>query len=139
MIFAPERQRIIDEEITKLLETYFILEIDYPEWLTNVVLVQKCNGKWRVCIDYTDLNKACSKDFYPLPHIDQLIDATSRFGMLSFMDSFSGYHQISMCKEDISKMTFITHRAIYTYKKMTFGLLNVGATYQRMMNFVFGR
>lgn len=121
------------------MEAGFIFEIDYPEWLANIVLVQKQNGKWRLCIDYTDLNKACPKDFYPLSNIDQLIDATSRYDMLSFMDAFSGYHQISMAKKDIPKTSFITHRAIYAYRKMTFGLLNAGATYQRMMNFVFRR
>lgn len=128
-IFAPKRQKIIDEEIAKLLDTDIIFEINYPEWLANVVLSRKQNGKWRVCIDYIDLNKACPKDFYPLPHIDQLIDATSGYALLSFLDAFSGYNQISMYKEYISKTSFITHRTIYAYKKMPFGLVNARATY----------
>lgn len=115
----------------------FIFEIDYPEWLINVVLVRKQNGKWMMCIDYIDLNKACLKDFYPLSHIDQLINATSGYSLLSFLDAFSGYNYISMCKEDILTMVFITHQTIYAYKKITFSLINVGATYQRMMNYVF--
>lgn len=75
------------------------------------------------------------KDFYPLPHIDQLIIAASVFVLLSFMDVFSGYNQILICKEDILKTSFISHRGIYAYKKMTFSLFNVRATYQKMMNY----
>nr|XP_017221119.1 PREDICTED: uncharacterized protein LOC108197890 [Daucus carota subsp. sativus] len=75
--FAPERQKAIDEEVGKLMKADIICEIKYPEWLANVVMVKKANGKWRMCVDYTDLNAACPKDPYPLPSIDQLIDATS--------------------------------------------------------------
>ena len=77
--FAPERQRAIDEEVDKLLEAGFIRESTYPDWLANVVMVKKASGKWRICIDYTDLNRACLKDSFPLPKIDQLVDATSGF------------------------------------------------------------
>ncbi|XP_057954090.1 uncharacterized protein LOC131148402 [Malania oleifera] len=70
--FAMERIKIINEEVTKLLQANFIREVDYPEWLSNMVLVRKPNGKWRTCIDFTDLNKACPKDSFPLPRIDQL-------------------------------------------------------------------
>lgn len=90
-----------------------------------------------MCIDYTYLNKFCSKDFYPLPHIDQLIDAILGHDFLSFLNTFVGYNQILMYKEDIPKTSFITHRVIYAYKNMPFGLINVGETYQCMMNKVF--
>ena len=135
--FAPERQQAIDDEVEKLLKADIICEIKYPDWLANVVLVKKPNGRWRMCVDYTNLNSACPKDSYPLPSIDQLIDATSGHVMLSFMDAFSGYNQIKMNPGDIPKTAFITHRAVYAYKMMSFGLINVGATYQRMMNAVF--
>ena len=101
------------------------------------MLVKKANGKWRMCVDYTDLNAACPKDPYPLPSIDQLIDATAGHLMLSFMDAFSGYNQIKMAPEDCEKTAFITHRGVYCYKVMLFGLINAGATYQRMMNKIF--
>lgn len=114
-----------------------IFEINYPKWLANVVLAQKQNEKWRVCIDYINLNKTCPKDFYPLPHIDHLIDATSGHVLLSFLNAFSGYNQTSMYKRDIPKMAFITHCVIYAYKKISIRLINVRATYQRMMNKVF--
>ncbi|XP_077237166.1 uncharacterized protein LOC143878818 [Tasmannia lanceolata] len=88
--FSPERQQAIKEEVEKLLKADFIQEIKYTDWLANVVMVKKANGKWRIRIDFTDLNKACSKDSYPLPKINQLIDATSGHKLLSFMDAFSG-------------------------------------------------
>ncbi|XP_074373430.1 uncharacterized protein LOC141713754 [Apium graveolens] len=98
---------------------------------------EKANGKWRMCIDYTDLNSACPKDPYPLPNIDQLIDATSGHVMLSFMDAYSGYNQIKMNPKDILKTAFITHRAVYAYVILPFGLTNTGTTYQRAMNKIF--
>ncbi|XP_074323982.1 uncharacterized protein LOC141660900 [Apium graveolens] len=135
--FAPERQQAIDEEVKKLLKADIICKIKYPDWLANVVLVKKPNGKWRMCIDYTSLNAACPKDSYPLPNIDQLIDATSGHTVLSFMDAFSGYNQVRMNPEDIAKTSFITHRAVYAFVMMPFGLINAGATYQKMMNTIF--
>lgn len=103
-----------------MLANDVIFEIDYSEWLANMVLAQKKNRKWKVCIDYTDLNKGCPDDFYLLSHIDQLIDATFEHALLIFLDAFSRYNQISMFKEGIPKTTFITHHAIYAYKKMSF-------------------
>ena len=79
-----------------LLEAGFIREVSYPDWLANVVVVPKKEGKWRVCVDYTNLNNACPKDSFPLTRIDQIVDSTSGQGMLSFLDAFSGYHQIPM-------------------------------------------
>lgn len=122
------RKKVIDEEVENLLNADIICEIKYPDWLANVVLVKKPNGKWRMCVDYTDLNAACPKDSFPLPSIDQLINATSRHTMLSFMDAFFGYNQINMDLKDIAKTAFITHRAVYAYKMMPFGLINAGST-----------
>ena len=79
----------------------------YPEWFANVVLVKKANGKWRMCVNFTDLNKACSKDSFPLPKIDQLVDSTAGHKLLTFMDAFSGYNQIRMAKEHLEKTSFI--------------------------------
>ncbi|XP_074328071.1 uncharacterized protein LOC141665984 [Apium graveolens] len=135
--FAPERQQAIDQEVEKLLKADIICEIKYPDWLANVVLVKKPNGKWRMCVDYTSLNSACPKDSYPLPNIDQLIDATSGHIMLSFINAFSGYNQVKMNPADIAKTAFITHRAVYAFVMMPFGLINAGATYQKMMNTIF--
>ena len=111
----------------------------YPEWLANVVLVKKANGKWRMCVDFTDLNKACPKDSFPLPRIDQLVDFTAGHKLLTFMDAFSRYNQIKMAEEDQEKTAFITSQGLYCYKVMPFGLKNAGATYQRLVNKMFNQ
>ena len=90
-----------------MLSAGFIREVKYLEWLANVVVVPKKGGKWRVCVDYTDLNEAFSKENFPLPRIDQIVDASTGHGMLSFMDAFSGYHQIPIHPLDVGKTTFI--------------------------------
>ena len=102
-VFAQERDKAVAEEVKKLLEAGFIREVYYPDWLTNVVMVRKNNGKWRMCVDFTDLNRACPKDSYPLLRIDTLVNSTARHELLSFMDAFSGYNQIKMKEEDQEK------------------------------------
>lgn len=109
----------------------------YPEWLANVVMVKKKNDKWKMCVDFTDLNKACPKDHFPLPRIDQLVDATSGHELLSFMDAYSSYNQIKIKLENRESTVFITPRGTYYYNVMLFGLKNAGATYQRLVNKVF--
>jgi hypothetical protein len=136
-VFAAERNMAVAEEVEKLLKAGFIREVDYPEWLANVVLVKKSNGKWRMCVDFIDLNKACPKDSFPLPRIDLLVDSTAGHELLSFMDAFSGYNQIHMKEADQEKTAFITDRGLYCYKMMPFGLKNAGATYQRLVNRMF--
>ena len=90
--FNEKRRQVIREETRKLLSVGHIREIQYPEWLGNVVLGKKANGKWRMCVDLMDLNKACPKDSYPLPSIDALVDNASGCRMLNFLDAFSGYN-----------------------------------------------
>ena len=102
--FNEERQLVVREERQKLLSAGHIREIQYPEWLANVVLVKKANGKWRMCVDFTDLNKGCPKDSYPLPSIDALVDSAFGCKVLSFLDAFSGYNQIKMHPRDERKM-----------------------------------
>ena len=136
-VFAPERDDAIKEEVQKLTTAQFIREVYYPDWLANVVMVKKANDKWRMCVDFTDLNKACPKDSYPLPLIDQLVDSTAGHQLLSFMDAFSGYNQIKMDEADQEKTSFITSQGLFCYKVMPFGLKNAGATYQRLVNHMF--
>ena len=102
-----------------------------------MVIVPKKGNKWRVCVDYTDLNDACPKDSFPLPHIDQIVDASAGHGMMSFLDAFSGYHQIPMYPPDAEKTSFITPHGLYCYYVMPFGLKNAGATYQRLVTKMF--
>jgi len=99
--------------------------------------VKKKSGKWRVCIDFTNLSEACPKDNYPPSKIDQLIEATTEHELLSFMDAYSCYNQINMYPPDKDKTAFTTGRGIFCYKVMPFGLKNSGATFQQMINRVF--
>ncbi|KAG7583508.1 Ribonuclease H domain [Arabidopsis suecica] len=132
-----ERAKAVNDEVDKLLKIGSIREVQYPEWVANTVVVKKKNGKDRVCIDFTDLNKACPKDSFPLPHIDRLVESTAGNELLTFMDAFSGYNQIMMDPEDQEKTSFITDRGTYCYRVMPFGLKNAGATYQRLVNKMF--
>lgn len=90
----------MNQEVEKLRKVGHVREIQYPTWLSTVVLVKKSNGKCRICIDFTDLNKACPKDAYPLPNIDSLVDGVAGCELLSFMDAYSGYNQIKMHPND---------------------------------------
>lgn len=88
------------QEVEKLVTAGFMRKVYYPDWLANVVMVRKPNGKWRMCVDFTDFNKACVKDSFSLPIIDMLVDSTVGHQVLSFMDAFSGYNQIKMHESD---------------------------------------
>ena len=136
-VFALERDNAIKDEVQKLIAVKFIREVYYPDWLANVVMVKKANGKWRMCVNFTDLNKACPKDSNPLPRIDQLMDSTASHKLLSFMDAFSGYNQIRMDEANQEKTSFVTSQGLFCYKVMPFGLKNAGATYQRLVNHMF--
>ena len=127
----------IREEVMKLKHAGAIKEVFYPEWLANTVVVKKKNGKWRVCVDFMDLNKACLKDSFPMPRIDQLVDATAGHPQMSFLDAFQGYHQIPLALEDQEKTAFMTPTGNYHYKVMPFSLKNAGSTYQKMMTRMF--
>ena len=123
--------------MNKLLAANFIREVHYPEWLDNVVMVKKANRKWRMCVDFTNLNQACPKDSFPLPKIDQLVDSTAGHKLLTFMDAFSSYNQILMVEGDQEKTAFVTSQGLYCYRVTPFGLKNAGATYQRLVNQMF--
>ena len=101
------------------------------------MVVKKKNGKWRVCVDFTNLNEACPKDPFPLPKINQLVDATVGHPRMSFLDVFQGYYQIPLALDDQENTAFVTPVGNYHYKVMPFGLKNAGSTYQRMMTRMF--
>ena len=123
--------------MARLKQARAIKEVFYPKWLANTVVVKKKSGKWRVCVDFTDLNKACPKDPFPVPKIDQLVDAIVGHPRMSFLDAFQGYHQIPLALDDQEKTAFVTPIENYHYKVIPFGLKNVGSTYQRMMTKMF--
>ena len=105
---SPDKALAMLEQVQSLLDAGFICEIIYPTWLSNIIMVKKSNGKWRMYVDYNDLKKACPKDPYPLPSIDGLVDASSNFRFLFFMDAYSGYNQIPMHQLDEENTAFIT-------------------------------
>src|SRR5207237_10829640 len=118
--FAQDRKEAIRYELTKLTVTNFVKEVYHPDWLANLVLVKKKNGKWHMCVDYTDLNKTCPKDPFGLPHIDQVMDSTAGSELLCFLDAYLGYHQVSVAESNCIKMSFITLFGAYSYIKMPF-------------------
>jgi hypothetical protein len=122
-------------EVHRLLEAKFIEPVAYPTWLTNVVMVQK-SGKWRMCIDFTSLNKACPKDNFPLPRIDKIVDSAAGCEVMSLLDCFSGYHQIYMKEEDKASTSFITPFGTYCFIRMPEGLKNAGSTFSRLTKMV---
>ncbi|XP_074336766.1 uncharacterized protein LOC141673937 [Apium graveolens] len=138
-VVSRERAIALTEEVDRLLDVGLIREFFYPDWLANPVLVRKPNDKWRTCVDFTNLNKECPKDSFPLPRIDQLVDTTTGHALLNFMDAYSGYNQIPMNGPDQEHTSFITDRGLYCYIGIPFGLINAGATYQRLVNKMFKR
>jgi hypothetical protein len=120
-------------EVKRLLSASVIREVKYPEWLANTVMVKKAKGKWRMCVDFRYLNKACPKDEFPLPRIDSLVDAAASSELMSLLDCYSGYHQIWMKKEDEPKTRFITPSGTYCYLRMHEGLKNAGGSFSRMI------
>ena len=125
-------------EVQRLLDANVIREVKYSEWLANVVLVPKKNGKMRICIDFTDLNKSYKKDTFPLPRIDTLVNKAAARKHFSLLDCFSGYHQIWLKKEDEDKIGFTTPFRTYCYTRMPEGLKNAGSTFARMTKAVLG-
>jgi hypothetical protein len=134
--YTPERCETIWQEVNRLLEAGFIRPVDYPCSLVNPILVEMSNGSWCMCIDYISLNKACPKDEYLMPCIYQIVDSIVSCELLSFLDAYSGYNQISLTNNDKEKIAFITPFGIFCYIKMTFGLENEGATYQKCIQII---
>jgi hypothetical protein len=140
--FRPRKQRLrkmyedksegARNEVKRLLSAGVIREVKYQEWLANTIMVKKANGKWRMCIDFTDLNKACLKDEFPLPRIESLVDATASSELMSLLVCYSRYHQIWMKKKDEPKTSFITPSGTYCYLQMPKGLKIAGGSFNRM-------
>ncbi|GJX35151.1 reverse transcriptase domain-containing protein [Tanacetum coccineum] len=134
---APERNKAIQEEVKKLVDAGIKKEVHYHSWLSNPIMVKKHDGSWRMCVEFKDLNKACRQDGYPLPEIDWKVESLCGYPFKCFLDAYKGYHQIKMAEKDEEKIAFITSQGIFCYTKMSFGLKNVGATYQRLVDRAF--
>ena len=105
---SKEHAEAVKNEVAKLKQTGAIKEVFYPQWLANTVVVKKKTGKWQVCVNFTDLNKACPNDPFPMPRIDQWVNATVGHPRMSFLDAFQGYHQIPLALDDQEKTAFVT-------------------------------
>jgi hypothetical protein len=129
----------VKKEIEKMLEAGFIRLCRYAEWISSIVPVQKKDGRWRVCVDFRDLNRATPKDEYPMPIAETLINAAAGNKILTFMGGNASYNQIFMALKDIHKTAFRVPDVVglFEYVVMTFGLKNSGATYQRAMNYIY--
>jgi hypothetical protein len=129
----------VKKEIEKMLEAWFIRLCRYAEWISSIVPVQKKDGRWRVCVDFRDLNRATPKDEYPMPIAETLINAAAGNKILTFMGGNASYNQIFMALKDIHKTAFRVPDVVglFEYVVMTFGLKNSGATYQRAMNYIY--
>ena len=136
-IFHTEIEGQIVKEVQKLLAAGFIKPIQHPHWLSNIVPEKKKNIQIRCCVNFKNLNKAHSKDEFPLPNKDLLIDFTIGSAMFSFMDGFSGYNQIRMAPRSTEKTAIRTLMGNFYYTVTPFGLKNAGATYQRAMTAIF--
>ncbi|XP_050258888.1 uncharacterized protein LOC126703869 [Quercus robur] len=126
---SKDHSDAVKDEVMKLKQAGVIKEVFYLEWLANTVVVKKKNGKWWVCVDFTDLNKACPKGHFPMPQIDQLVNSTVGHPWMSFLDAFQGYHQITLALDDQERTTFVTPVGNYHYKVMPFSLKNASVTY----------
>jgi hypothetical protein len=135
---SDDRVKSVEAEVHKLIVSRLIREVQYPVWVANVVMVSKKNGNMRMCIDFTELNKACPKDPNPLPRIDIVIDQAANCEMLSLLDYFSGYHQVWMRRDDEAKTGFRTPFGVFYFVRMLEGLCNVGSTFSRMMKLILG-
>lgn len=135
----PEILLKIKEEIKWLMSCKFIRTTGYVDWIDNIVHVIKKNGTLRVYNDFRDLNVATPKDEYPMSMVEMLVNSVAGFEYLSMLDKYSGYNQIFISDEDVTKMTFRCPRALSTYEWVVipFGSKNAGATYQRVLNYIF--
>jgi hypothetical protein len=128
---------VIEREIKKLLDAKIIIPLRYSKWIANLVIVRKKNGEVRLCVDFRNLNRCSKKDNYPLPKMEHLLQRISGANVMSFLDGFSGYNQISVHPDDQEKTAFTTPWGTLMYTNIPFGLMNVGATFQRAMDIAF--
>nr|GEY88364.1 reverse transcriptase domain-containing protein [Tanacetum cinerariifolium] len=134
---APKRNEVACKEVDKLTMAVILWEFKYETWVANPVMVKKSAKGWRMGVDFTDINKACLKDYYPLPEINRTMESLSGFQLKYVLDAYKGYHQLQMAEGDKGKTTFFTKKGVFCYQNMPFGLKNAGETYQRLVDKVF--
>ncbi|GJU19855.1 hypothetical protein Tco_1153197 [Tanacetum coccineum] len=133
-VLGPEKSKAVTKEVEEWVKAGIMRSVWYPTWISNPVLVKKVDSSWRMCIDFKNVDSACPNDYYLLPEIDLKIEVVMGFPFKCFLDAYKGYHHIQMFKEDEEKTAFYTDQGTYCYTKMSFGLKNAGATYQRLVD-----
>ncbi|GJX06582.1 reverse transcriptase domain-containing protein [Tanacetum coccineum] len=136
-ILGTKKSRVVRKEVEEWIKAGIVRPVKYPTWISNPVLVRKVEDTWRMCIDFKNLNSTCPKDYYPLLEIDLKIEAVMGFPFKCFLEAYKGYHQIQMSEDDEEKAAFYTNQRTYYYIKLSFGLKNAGATYQRLVDSTF--
>nr|GEX40717.1 reverse transcriptase domain-containing protein [Tanacetum cinerariifolium] len=134
---APKRAKAIQAEVKKLVEAGTMREVYYHDWLSNPVMVKKHDDSWRMCLDFTDLNKAYPQDCYPLPEINWKVKSLCGYPFKCLLGAYKGYHQIHLAESDEEKTAFHTGQRVYCYTKLPFGLRKVGVTYQWLVDKAF--
>ena len=133
----PKLEPLIQSEVKKLLDARIIFKVRHSEWVSNMVPVRKKSGEIRLCVDFRNLNRASNKDNYLVPPMEQLLQMVSGSELFSLLDGFLGYNQVLVAEEDRLKTTFRTKWGTFAYRRMPFGLINAGATFQRAMDIAF--
>jgi hypothetical protein len=133
---CEEKEKAVEAEVQRLQDAKVVREVKYSVWLANTVPVKKKNGKWRMCVEFTDLNKACKKADFPLERVDKIVDDAANSEMLSLLDMFLGFHQIRVRREDEEKTSFITPFGTFCFVRMPEGLKNARFIFSRMIAIV---
>ena len=133
----PKLEPLIQSEVKKLLDARIIFKVRHSAWVSNMVPVRKKSGEIRLCVDFRNLNHASDKDNYHVPPMEPLLQMVSGSELFSLLDGFSGYNQVLVAEEDRLKTTFRTKWGTFAYRRMPFGLINTGATFQRAMDIAF--
>ena len=133
----PNYAKAVKEDLERLFKAGFIVPVDQATWLSPIVIVPKKYDKLRICVDFRRLNAATKKDHYPLPFTNEVLDTVIGYAAYSFIDCFSGYHQVCIHEDDRYKTTFITEWGAYVWVVMPFSLKNAPPTYQRIVNQIF--
>ena len=133
----PKLEPLIQNEVKKLLDAKIIFRVRHSEWVANLVPVRKKSGEIKLCVDFRNLNHASDKYNYPVPPMEQILQMVLVFELFSLLDGFSGYNQVLVAEQDRLKTTFRTKWGTFSYRRMPFGLINVGATFQREMDIAF--
>ena len=133
----PKLEPLIQSEVKKLLDARIIFKVRHSEWVSNLVPVRNKSGEIRLCMDFKNLNRASDKDNYLVPPMEQILQIVSGSELFSLLDGFSGYNQVLVVEEDRLKTMFKTMWGNFAYRRMPFGLINAGATFQRAMDIAF--